>query len=187
MGYCVLRTATRVWCHTILPDSSHQQNVKSNQTMIYPEWSGPGDSHCDNINHWPAGTRRSVQDRPISSGINIPDNNGDVTPQVATARHMTRDNISNVTSSYFISGIRKEGQLFWSLGLSFFTRWTGQNIGAPVIRGEQTLCICSFSAVTRARSVLARSMNKNISVLNFLMKTEAGSGRLSWWLLSDHL
>ena len=40
----------------------------------------PGDSHCDNINHWPAGTRRSVQDRPISSGINIPDNNGDVTP-----------------------------------------------------------------------------------------------------------
>lgn len=71
--------------------------------MIYPEWSGSGDSRCDNINHAPAGTRRQVQDRPISSDINIPDNNGDVTPQVATARHMTRDNFSNVTSSYFIS------------------------------------------------------------------------------------
>ena len=122
VGYCVLRTPTRVSCHTIprrgLITSS--KSVKSNHTLIYPSWSGPGDSRCDNINHAPAGTRRPVQDRPISSDINIPDNNGDVTPQVATARHMTRHNISNVTSSYFIPHWNKESRaIILELGFIF--------------------------------------------------------------------
>ena len=71
VGYCVLRTPTRVPCHTIPPGliTSTKCKIKSDHDLSRVILVS---SHCDNIYHAPAGTRRQVQDRPISSSINIP-------------------------------------------------------------------------------------------------------------------
>ena len=67
VGYCVLRTPTRVPCHTIPPGL-----ITSTKCKIKSDHDLSEETHCDNIYHAPAGTRRPVQDRPISSSINIP-------------------------------------------------------------------------------------------------------------------
>ena len=122
VGYCVLRTPTRVSCHTIPPGLiTSSKSVKSNQTMIYPERSGSGDSHCDNINHAPAGTRRPVQDRPISSDINIPAIMEMSPPSGHCSPHDQGQYFKCNEFIFYLTGIRKEGQLFLSLGLSLWT------------------------------------------------------------------
>ena len=87
VGYCVLRTPTRVPCHTIPPGliTSTKCKIKSDHDL----------SRVILVSLWQHLSCASWHPAPSPRQANLleykyPGNNGDVTPLVATARHMTR-------------------------------------------------------------------------------------------------